>query len=259
MGCTRIGDAGCQLLLDDGTGRVTCVLWSSEDSTPPNPSRVYNKYVSISGQLLGFRSEVQVRVESIVVLTDTEEPTEECLWWMDVKDHWEALAVGSTKRECPCMCHVVLGQCSVIGFSFPPSFARAVHVLSSALRSLAASQPGGYFETSLEELLALVKDNLCKTPSVSAHACFATCAVAEAVRQLTRWKCVSRSSEGVVRFSIFPSPIPESTLGSPQDSLRYPATPREISQSLDDSAATVQPGKYMGQIPKFSAASSPWN
>jgi hypothetical protein len=252
LGCARVGGAGYQLTVDDGTGRMGCVIWTEESSTF-DPVHIYNKYVSIMGQLIGFRSDIQIRADSWSIVTDTEEPTEEGMWWLDVQTTWESLAVGSTARLCPCMCHVHCGGCTTLGdsTSWNPAFSRAVLVISTALRSLAAMQPSGVYAASLLSLTQLVKDNMSRSPAVNAHPCFPKCATSAAVHQLMRWKCATGTRD---KYFIRP-PVGVQTDLMSQVPPRYPCTP--AGESVDP-GATVNPQKFRPENAKFSVASSPW-
>jgi hypothetical protein len=118
IGFMRIGTGGYQLLIDDGTGRISAVAWESDGPQvlpKINPESIYNKYVSVRGTLVGFRAEIQIRIESVDIISD--EPTEEQLWWLDVKEEWENLAAKSRAEispsdnpYCPCLCHAGTGR-----------------------------------------------------------------------------------------------------------------------------------------------------
>ena len=243
IGVTRFGEGGLQITVDDGSGRITAVAWNVTPGQPsklPPPNVFYNKYVSIKGQLCGFRTELQLRVDDLEVIADEEEPTEESHWCLDVKEQWENLAASArsatiaTSSEtsvncCPCLCHSsmtgVPTACRTLGnpSSWSPSFARAVAVLSSAIRALTNKTP---IHVSLSDLINLVKENLGESASVSAHDCYADCATVEAVRDLTRLRYMEPDGDSLL---LFPGPKVEQTVPRkiPQEYPRYPMTPME--------------------------------
>jgi len=99
ISCGAMGTAGLQITVDDGSGRIVGVVWSKTDEITIQPGCLYNKYVSVRGQLTGFRSELQVRIDEINVVATSEEATEESLWWLEVFDEWESLATRELKGE----------------------------------------------------------------------------------------------------------------------------------------------------------------
>ena len=249
IGITRFGEGGFQITVDDGSGRITAVAWNSstpQSSSIPPPSVFYNKFVSVKGQLSGFRTELQIRVDDLVVIADREEPTEECHWWLDVKEQWENLAAsarwktiasadGESTPFCPCLCHSsmagVLTPCRTLGKSsyWPPSFVRAVAVISSTIRSLSKPDDSPV-RFSLSQMINLVKQNLGESPSLSAHVCYPDCATVEAVRELTRFRFIESDGEDSLILRHDPSMkdkemdlcrIPRN------DVPRYPMTPME--------------------------------
>jgi hypothetical protein len=246
IGIIRFGDSGLQIVVDDGTGRITAVAWGSsmEQSTVcPPPHTFYNKFVSIKGQLSGFRTELQIRIEDFAVIADQEEPTEESHWWLDVKDQWENLAVAARFRTistsssssdhcCPCLCHSsmvgVPTPCRTLGKSsyWPPSFVRAVAVVSSALRSLTRPNSSP-IALSLTEIIGLVKANLAESSSLSVHECYPDCATVEAVRELTRFGFIEPHDETLL---IHHDNQRQEVHESPKENVdcpRYPMTPIE--------------------------------
>ena len=215
------------------------------DQTPvcPPPHTFYNKFVSIKGQLSGFRTELQIRIEDFVVIADQEEPTEECHWWLDVKDQWENLAVAArfetistssalSPHCCPCLCHSSMvggpSPCRTLGKSsfWPHSFVRAVAVVASALRSL--TRPNSPPITlSLTDIIRLVKSNLAESSSLSVHECYPDCASVEAVRELTRFGYIETHDEALL---IYNENQRQEKIDSPKEiesCSRYPMTPIE--------------------------------
>ena len=245
IGCSPIGSTGYQLSLDDGSGRISLVLWTSTDegsASHPPVEKLYNRFVAVQGSLIGFRSSVQIRIDSISVVATEEEPTEECLWWLHVREEWERLAalarksaLGETESQiCPCLCHSgsavacrTLGEAS----AWPHTFVRAVAVVSSALRTAAATSP---LSLSLLETVQLVKSNLPFSPSLQTMKCLSDCATVAAVRTLTRTKFIQQQLGG--QFIIHSSPTEETVKpASPTDEPRYPQTPADFSSQLTDS------------------------
>jgi hypothetical protein len=246
IGITRFGEGGLQVVIDDGSGRVTAIAWNSTPGQPsliPPPNVFYNKFVSVKGQLSGFRSELQLRIDDIVVIADGEEPTEECHWWLDVKEQWENLAASArsatlapstntTNHCCPCLCHSSMSglptPCRTLGkpSCWPPSFVRAVAVLSSTIRALPT--PGGPpIQFTLAEIIDRVKQNLGESQSLSASACYPDCATVEAVRELTRLRFMEPHGDSLLLRHSPPSDEITIPIPSPDRLPRYPMTPME--------------------------------
>ena len=225
IGCHSIGSSGYQLTIDDGTGRISAVVWTvDQEANFPSIYDLHNHFVSIKGQLTGFRKEVQIKVEEIRVVALEEQPTEEALWWLDVKDEWEALAAarGNNSMTCPCLCHSgskvacrSLGNPSV----WSRSFNRAVAVISTALRAV---EP---VEVTVSDLTQLVKETLSLSASIQASPCFSDCATVEAIRQLLGEGYATRSnaSSGLIRISSV-LPIEAEHRHSNQEFSRFPLT-----------------------------------
>ena len=258
----RFGSNGINITIDDGTGRLSAVAWNSESAPPllPNLDMVHNSFVSIKGQLSVFRSEVQLKIESFQIIPD--EVTEECLWWIDVKEEWETIAAlfrrdlitQTSEQLCPCKCHSLSGTlCSTIGSpeSLPHSFSRAVAVVCSALRSLASSQPGNTVTLSHAEMLDMIKENL--SESLKVLPCYPDCASVESIRRLIRAKYISRSFSQPGKLVIHACPVQDapSTITTSASQPRYPLTPSEYTQSLASQQPVV---KFRGD-PKFTCAS----
>jgi hypothetical protein len=239
----RIGTGGYQLLIDDGTGRISAVAWESDGPQvlpKINPESIYNKYVSVRGTLVGFRAEIQIRIESVDIISD--EPTEEQLWWLDVKEEWENLAAKSRAEispsdnpYCPCLCHAGTGNtcCKTLGNrppSWPPEFNKAVAVIKSTLRSIAANRD---FKASISEIVRMLRDNQRDSPTLAIIDCLPDCAGVEAVRELIESQCAVAGDE----ITLLSKPMPEDR--APDQKLfkvpRYPMTPEET---------------YLTQIPK---------
>jgi len=229
----RIGTGGYQVSIDDGSGRISAVIWNSDGGLPSVALETFhNKYVSMRGTLVGFRSEMQLRIEAIDLIATSDEHTEEQLWWLDVKEEWENFAAKSRSKIignsvgsdfCPCLCHSGSGEtaCRTIGTpsSWPPSFCKAVAVISSTLRSY-----GG--EHSLCAIIELLKAHQKESPSLATVACFSDCAGVEAVRQLVNAKYIStRAHSG--SLIIHTQPQQHATTDSPTECPRYPMTPAE--------------------------------
>ena len=258
IGSHRVGANGFQITLDDGTGRIGAVVWITEQNPVmhPAPEALYNRFVSVRGQLTGFRSEIQIKVESVTVIASESEWIEESLWCMEVKDEWEELAALGRKATvsdraigiCPCVCHSAGGTpCRTIGsvMSWPHSFSRAVAVMSSALRILAASS-SLLVTLSMSEIVSMVNDNLPSSPSLQAVKCYKDCAIVQAVRDLIKLKYIIRDSSGTT-FRLFSKPQlaePQSPTGPCQgDEPRFPMTPIDMTQSLSSQPVVIaRPG-----------------
>jgi hypothetical protein len=247
IGVTRFGEGGHQIVVDDGSGRISCIAWDSYGGQTlglPPVSTFYNKFVAIRGQLTGFRAELQIRVDDLLVIADQEEPTEECIWWLDCKKQWEELAAaarfttvnrskGDSAHFCPCLCHSAASatSCQTLGSysSWPSPFTRAVSVLCSTLRAMvrARTMP---IRIPLPDLVKLVKEHVGESYSIGRHSCYPDCATVEAVRELTREGFIEpdgaflivRSEPALSTITTEQGPAEElSTLN------RYPMTPAE--------------------------------
>lgn len=202
VGSIRIGDNGFQLTIDDGTGRIACVAWMDEQkkvTVPlPEPEAMYNRFVMVRGVVIGFRQEVQVKIESLELIATSEEPTEEALWWFEVKEEWETLAAISRKSTvqsghddiCPCLCHACSGSvCRTLGspWAWSRSFNMAVAVVSSALKRLGASRTSAV-DISVGDVLAWTASSAEVSPSWYSLN----------VRLIAQWLKRSTSSSGKV-------------------------------------------------------------
>ena len=162
------GDGGRSLTIDDGTGRISAMIWFKDQ---PSTSLV-GKQLGVQGNLLAFRDTIQVRVDTLIPEDDADEPIEECIWWLSVKEEFESLVASSRKSLggdfCPCMCHVSNGVCFCIGSikDWSPSFVRAVAVVSAGL-------PSALPVARLIELAS-------QSPSL--HGCLAHCATVQAIK-----------------------------------------------------------------------------
>jgi hypothetical protein len=261
IGCSRIGESGYQFILDDGTGRINCIQWTTEkDENIVNPERFHNKLVSVSGQLHGFRSSIQVKAESIELLATSEEPTEETLWWTEVMEEWESLAACSRTRTvgtnisevCPCLCHASTSSCCrLLGLpgDRPGAFNRAVGVLSTAFKTLAISSQKPRINLTYRKILELVDTNKAISSSLQAIDCFAFCATRESVRQLMKTGWISQNDRD--SFSIHPPtsrPVANQTTSSPEEP-RYPLTP------FESQCSQLLPFKEHS-VPKFRSSGS---
>ncbi len=218
--------------------------------------RFYNHFVSLKGQLSGFRSSLQLKIDEIDIIGKEEEPTEEMIWWTEVKSQWERLAASArssgarspSNASCPCLCHS--GNCipcRCLGDSMvrPATFNRAVAVISTALRIASPSR------VSMTDLVELTKS--CASASTSLHnlKCLADCATVEAVRQLSRHGFVTRDNSG--KFTIFSSRLSEPIRSDASNEYlpRYPLT-----QSLDSTQSLTQPTERVAKSEaKFFSAS----
>lgn len=225
--CSTIGSSGFQISIDDGSGRICGVWWSKERGSTMNPEIFYNRFVSVRGHLTGFRSELQIRIDEISIVTTDEEPTEESLWWLDVKEEWESLAARKVSGACPCLCHTFSGvPCKAMGTStaWPDSFVRAVLVISSTLRLAAGSEFRSHVKTTLSEIVSLTKMHAKESSSLSLVPCFSDCAVVEAVRDLLKKQFIRKEKELLYIYSAPQiSQTPQSFDVS--DEPRFPPTP----------------------------------
>lgn len=252
IGSHAIGSSGFQVSIDDGTGRISAVSWISEsDSMGSTIHNVYNKFVSAKGTLVGFRTEIQLKVDSLTVIAQEEEATEEGLWWLDVKDEWENLASSSRSDSkadvsCPCLCHSgsnipcrCLGSPSV----WSPAFNRGVILISSALRTVT---PSGL---SMSDLVKLVQESCTISPTLQSSSCLADCGTVEAMRQLLREGYATRIGD-TGRFRIV------SKLEAPieldhQRFSRYPES--QLGEDPDECLQPIEPPKPRSK-PKFISA-----
>ena len=249
ISCGAMGTAGLQITVDDGSGRIVGVVWSKTDEITIQPGCLYNKYVSVRGQLTGFRSELQVRIDEINVVATSEEATEESLWWLEVFDEWESLATRELKGECPCLCHIRTGvQCKAMGSesAWSDSFLRAVAVVSSTLRIAASSSSGlkTPIRTSLNDILDMAKTSAQESASLQHRECFIKCAVIQAVRDLIQKGFVRK--EGEILFLYSEAAERETLKASFSEEPRYPPTPAvEASQ---ETAKTRSVPKFIGLV-----------
>jgi hypothetical protein len=232
-GVVKIGTGGYQYSIDDGSGRISAVAWDPDgpQALPKvPPESYYNKYVSITGSLTGFRTEIQIRIESINIIAETEEPVEEQLWWLEVKEEWEDLASRSTIMSsdtpfCPCLCHAGTGKtdCKTLGdpSSWPSDFNKAVAVIKSALRSMPTDW------TDLQDIIKMLRENQKSSASLPVMECLPDCAGVEAVRQLIQSHCAELLCDGRLRISNRPVREDIAPLDSSSDLNRYPMTPAE--------------------------------
>ena len=187
VGAHAFGDGGgWQISLDDGTGRVTAIVWKIGDC-----GHLFNRFVSIQGVLVGFRQELQIRVENISVIATSEEPTEEQLWKIDLVREFEGLASlarqqtlsSATASTCPCMCHSASGRpCEALGKpeTWPAAFVRAVAVINTAVDKM-------YPHSKIPPISELIENVIrSKSPSVLIMHCFPECATVEAARMRLR-------------------------------------------------------------------------
>ena len=260
IGCTPIGSTGYQITVDDGSGRIGVVLWTSSEeasevtTSHPPVEQLYNRFVAVQGQLIGFRSSVQIRAQSVTIVATEEEPTEECLWWLFVRDEWEGLAATARKsalseserQVCPCLCHSGSGiPCRTLGdmAAWPHTFVRAVTVVSSTLRNVAGTADP--LVLTLEDTVRLVRENFVHAPSLQTMKCLVDCATVAAVRDLTRLKYIHQQLDGRLLIR----PISNEGGTSPtahQSEPRYPQTPAEYSSQTSES-----PPKKLHSEPKF--------
>ena len=203
--CTAIGSSGFQISVDDGTGRICGVFWiKNDDSSPIKPERLFNSFVSMKGQLAGFRSEMQIRIDDVSIIATDEEPTEESLWLLEVREEWESLAARKVSSGCPCLCHTFNGvSCKALGSPavWSDSFNRAVAVVSSSLRLAAASESNSVVETCMNEIVNLVQSNCNESPSLSYRRCFPSCAVVESVRDLIKKGFIRKEEQRLFLYS----------------------------------------------------------
>lgn len=248
--CTAIGSSGFQISVDDGTGRICGVFWTkNDDSSPIKPERLFNSFVSIKGQLAGFRSEVQIRIDDVSFIATEEEPTEESLWLLEVCEEWESLAARKVSSGCPCLCHTFNGvSCKALGSpaAWSDSFNRAIAVVSSSLRLAAASESNSVVETCMNEIVSLVKGNCNESPSLSYKNCFPSCAVVEAVRDLIKKGFIRKEAQ---RLFLYSHPVTDTFTNKPffSEEPRFPQTPVV--------APSQGPAKNRS-VPKFFAAVS---
>ena len=233
IGCHAIGSSGYQCNIDDGTGRISVVVWTAEEDCKfPSIYELHNNFVSVKGHLTGFRTEIQIRVDEIGIIAHEEHPTEESLWWLEVKDEWESMAASmkNSSMPCPCLCHSGSNvPCRSLGR--PPvwsaAFNRAVAVISSALRTIEPSQ------VTISDLVELVKSSIAFSASVKAVACFADCATVEAVRQLLQEGYAKRFEKSAGLIRIF-STKPTTRAVVEEDYPRYPSSQIVDSQDTID-------------------------
>ena len=251
-GVQPIGEGGSQLSLDDGTGRISVVVWKGESAASPVPEALFNRFVSAKGPLMGFRTEVQVRSDFLALIADEEECTEESLWWLAVKEEWECLAAAArmkltrySKTEvCPCLCHSAGGACACLGSiqTWPPSFVRAVSVVEAVVRTVARTH--SKLTLSTEELVGEIK--ACKdSECLSRLPCYSDCVTVQAIRELIKSGFIEKSSCG--KLKILSSPNQPTSL-LPLDEPKYPLTPFELPPSQ---TAAVRTG---GRRPNFFPA-----
>jgi hypothetical protein len=260
VGCHAIGNSGYQMSIDDGTSRIAGVIWNHDNgSNEPGISDVYNRFVSIRGQLAVFRRETQVKVDELMLFPTEEEPTEEALWWFEVKEEWESLAAnavrlqheeGEIKVRCPCICHCGPSgtPCRCLGkpSSWSPYFNKAVAVIASALRTMAPCS------ISIENLVLFVKEASSASAYLRAAPCLADCASVEAVRYLIREGYASRSDRGPF-VNIFLEVDSNTSRDDVGNHSIYP-----LSQVIEPDGSDLPVlGPPRKGNPKFSSASQP--
>ena len=266
----RIGDNGFQLTIDDGTGGIACVAWMDEQKKVtvnlPEPDAMYNKFVMVRGVVAGYRTDVQIKIESLKLIATSEEPTEEALWWFEVKEEWETLAALSRRSTvqsahddiCPCLCHACSGSvCRTLGnpSAWSRSFNMAVAVVSSALKRLGASRSSAV-DISVGDVLAWVASNVEVSPCLVLLNCSPHCAVFEAFNQLLREGVINRISGNRFQLS-WSRKCPEEPEPEIASEPRYPLTPFELSQVSQPVIDASRPGRAGGiSRPLFRATST---
>jgi hypothetical protein len=252
IGCHAVGSSGFQFTVDDGTSRISAVVWVFENEAKfPSAHSLYNKFVSVSGTLVGFRTDIQIKVDSISVIAEEEECTEEGIWWFDVQQEWESLASAARSAPkadfaCPCLCHSgsnipcrCLGSPSV----WSPVFNRAVSVISTALRTVT---PSGL---SMSELVKLVSESSSLSPCLQASPCVPDCATAEAMRQLLREGYASRIGD-TGKFRVASQP----EQSTPVDHQRFSRYPLSQPPDQEDDAMVPETEFKPKSKPKFISA-----
>jgi hypothetical protein len=252
VGCVPVGSTGVQLNIDDGTGRIPALIWSHENEQDfASINGYHNTFVSVKGQLNVFRGLIQVKVDQIECIAREEEPTEEMLWWMDVKEEWERLAASTrashSSELCPCLCHSGIGvACKCLGDAsvWSPIFNRAVAVISTALRLTRISS------LTISNIVDLVKTSTTVSSSLQAWSCLCDCATVQAVSELITQGFAVRFPNA--RISIRNERLPVQ-LTEPEPLPRYP-----LSQLTDMMESQLDSPKQFSK-PKFMSASQAYS
>ena len=254
VGCTPVGSTGFQLNIDDGTGRIPALIWSHENQQDFASINVYhNTFVSVKGQLNVFRGLLQVKIDHIECIAQEEEPTEEMLWWMDVKEEWERLAAATRASHssdlCPCLCHSGIGvACKSLGDAsvWPAIFNRAVAVISTALRQTKPSS------LTISNIVDLVKSSTHVSSSLQAWSCLCDCATVQAVSDLVSQGFAFRSPNA--RISIRSDRLTVQQT-EPEPLPRYPSS--QLTDLLESQLDSVPPRQF--SKPKFMSASQAYS